>query len=100
MQQSRDPESAELINVACNRLLSCIVDKKLMLQYESWRKSAAQHKAERKRKTAQQRAGQEKEELRKRQEECAQAILKEVNLLKCLGDTIQVAQGGEQTRDS
>jgi hypothetical protein len=52
MQQSRDPEPAGLINVACNRLLSCIVDKKLMLQYESWRKSAAQHKTERKRKTA------------------------------------------------
>jgi hypothetical protein len=68
------------------------VDKKLMLQYESWRNSEAELKSERKRKTAQQRAEQEKEELQKRQEKCAGAILKEVNILKCLGDTIQVAQ--------
>jgi hypothetical protein len=49
-----------------------IVDKKLMLQYESWRKSEAELKSERKRKTAQQRAEQEKEELQKRQEKCAE----------------------------
>ena len=51
------------------------------MQYESWRKSAVELKTERKHKTV---VVQEKEQLPKRQEECAGVILKELNILKCL----------------